>query len=77
MVMEGDLTWDGEHMIQYAEDVLQNCAPKTYVISLAKVTPICSTKRKKNKQNVIPMLQTSYKLFPKSILAAKKRQAAR
>ena len=25
MVMEGDLTWGGEHTVQYADDVLQNC----------------------------------------------------
>ena len=23
--MEGDLTWGGEHTIQYTDDVLQNC----------------------------------------------------
>ena len=27
MVMEGDVTWDGEHTIQYTDDVLQNCTP--------------------------------------------------
>ena len=30
MVMEGDLTWGGEHTIQYMDDILQNCKPETY-----------------------------------------------
>ena len=30
MVMERDLTWGGEHTIQYTDDVLQNCTPETY-----------------------------------------------
>ena len=38
--MEGDVTWDGE----YADDVLQNCAPETYIILLTNVTPINSIK---------------------------------
>ena len=32
MVMKGDLTWRGEHTVQYADDVLQNCTPDTYKI---------------------------------------------
>ena len=48
MVMEGDLTWGGEHRIQY--DVLQNCTPETYIILF---TPINSMKQKKNQ---MPML---------------------
>ena len=39
MVMEGDLTWSGEHTIQYTDDVLQNCTPETYII-LTNVTPV-------------------------------------
>ena len=27
MVMEGDLTWGGEHTRQYTGDMLQNCTP--------------------------------------------------
>ena len=38
MVMEGDLTLDGEHIIQYTDDVLQNCTPETYIILLTNVT---------------------------------------
>ena len=38
MVMEGDLTWDGEHIIQYTYDVWQNCMPETYIILLTNVT---------------------------------------
>ena len=30
MGMEIDLTLDVEHMIQYADEVLQNCMPETY-----------------------------------------------
>ena len=44
MVMEGDLTWGGEHMIQYMDDVLQNCIPETYIILLTTVTPIFNKK---------------------------------
>ena len=40
MVMEGNVTWGGEHTIQYADDVLQNCTPETYKILLANVTPM-------------------------------------
>ena len=40
--MEGDWTWDGEHAMQYTDDVLQNCSPETYVISLTNVTRIHS-----------------------------------
>ena len=41
--MEGDLTWGGEHSIQYTDDVSQNCTPEPmYIISLTKVTPINS-----------------------------------
>ena len=32
MVMEGDLTWGGEHTVQCTGDVLQNCAPDTCII---------------------------------------------
>ena len=32
MVMGGDLTWGGEHTIQYTDDILQNCATENYVI---------------------------------------------
>ena len=41
--MEGDWTWGGEHTAQHTEDVLQDCAPETYVILLTtNVTPINS-----------------------------------
>ena len=48
MVMEGDLTWGGEHTIQYTDDVLQNCTPETYTILLTDVMPISSIKINKN-----------------------------
>ena len=34
MVVERDLTWSGEHTIQYTDAVLQNCTPDTYVVLL-------------------------------------------
>ena len=40
MMMERDLTWGGEHKIQYTDDMLQNCKPETYIILLTNVTPI-------------------------------------
>ena len=42
MVMEGDLTWSGEHTVRYTDDILWNCIPETYVILLTKITPINS-----------------------------------
>ena len=35
MVMEGDVTWGGEHTIQYTDDVLQNCTPEIYIMLLS------------------------------------------
>ena len=49
MVMEGDLTWGGEHTMQYTDDILQNCTPETYIILLTNVTPMNSVKKNKNK----------------------------
>ena len=40
MVMEGDLTWGGERMKQYTDDVLENCMPETCILLLTNVTPI-------------------------------------
>ena len=47
MVVEGDLTWGGEHIMQYTDDVLWNRTPETYIILLANVTPINSIKKKR------------------------------
>ena len=44
MVTEGDLTVGGEYTIQYADDILWNCAPDSYIILLTTVTPINSLK---------------------------------
>ena len=41
--MEGDLTWSGEHTIQYTDDVLQNCTPETQIVLFTNVAPIYST----------------------------------
>ena len=46
-MMEGDLTWSGEHTVQYTDDVLQNCTHETYIILLTSSTPINSIKKKK------------------------------
>ena len=45
--MEGDMTWGGEHTIQYTDDVVQNCTPETYKTLLANVTPVHSLKKTK------------------------------
>ena len=46
MVMEGDLSWGGEHTVQCTNDVSYNCTPETYIILLTNVTPINSKKCK-------------------------------
>ena len=40
MVIQGELTWDGEHTIIYTDDVLQNSIPETYMILVTNVTLI-------------------------------------
>ena len=45
MVMEGDLTWGGEHTVQCIGDALQNCTSATYITVLTNVTPINSIKK--------------------------------
>ena len=47
MVMDRYLTWGDEHTTQYTDDVLQNCAPETYVILL---TSVILNKFNKNKK---------------------------
>ena len=39
MVVEGDLTWGGEHTIEYMDDALWKCTPVTYTISLPNINP--------------------------------------
>ena len=39
-MLEGDLTWGGEHTIQDTDDVLYNCTLESYIILLTNVTPI-------------------------------------
>ena len=39
MVKKGDLTLDGEHTIQYTDDILKNCTPETYILLLTNITP--------------------------------------
>ena len=42
MVTKGDVTWGGEHTIQYTDDTLYNCTSETYMALLTNVTPISS-----------------------------------
>ena len=44
MVMDEDLTWGSEHIIQCTDDVLKNCALETCIILLTSDTPINSIK---------------------------------
>ena len=44
--MEGDLTWVGEHTLQYTDDVIQNCITETYTILLTNVAQKTSIKDK-------------------------------
>ena len=44
--MEGDLTWVGEHTIQYTVTVLQNYTPETYIFLLISITQINSIFKK-------------------------------
>ena len=50
MVVGRDLTWGGEHTIQYTDDVLQNIQVYNSVILLTSVTPINSIKNNKIKK---------------------------
>ena len=43
-MMERDLTLGGEHIIQYTDNVLQNCTPEAYIVVLTNVTPIFNKK---------------------------------
>ena len=56
--MDGDLTWGGGHTTQCTDDVLQNHAPETCIISLTGVTPINSIKRKQNLKKIKIYKQT-------------------
>ena len=38
--IDGDKTLGGEHTMENANDVLQNCMPETYIMLLTDVTPI-------------------------------------
>ena len=57
MVMEGDLTWGGEHTVQYTDDILQNCTLETYIILLTSIVPVIQIQKYikyfKNKKNKI------------------------
>ena len=43
-VMEGDLTYGGEHTTQCIDDVLRNCTLEIFIILLNNVTLINSIK---------------------------------
>ena len=38
--MEGDQTLDDKYTMQFADDVLQNFTPETFIILLTSVSPI-------------------------------------
>ena len=61
--MEGDLTWGGEHTIQYIDDVLQNCIPETCIILLTNITQINSIKKQ------LLLMKMNYMLQSKDMLA--------
>ena len=42
--MKGNLTWGGEHTIEYTDEVLYNCIPEIYIILLTNASPINSIK---------------------------------
>ena len=44
MLVERDLTSGGEHMMRYADNMLQSCTPETCMLLLINVTPINSIK---------------------------------
>ena len=50
--MEGNLTLDGEHTIQYTGDVLQKCTLETYIILLINVTSVNPIRNNKTKKNL-------------------------
>ena len=54
MATEGDLTLDGEHTMQYTDDVLQNCSSETCIILLTNIPPIkqINKKTKLNKNQI-------------------------
>ena len=52
MAMNRDLTWGGEHTIQYIDDVLWNRATEICIILLDGVTPINSIQRQKGSQRL-------------------------
>ena len=43
--MAGDLTWGGEHTMQYTDNILQNRTPEAYIILLISVTPMKSIEK--------------------------------
>ena len=68
MVMEGDLTCDGEHTVECTDDVLWNCAPETCIILLISVTPINFMKRKKRLMSFHLQFDTILKYFKLKLL---------
>ena len=40
MAVEGDLTWGGEHTLQYTDDVLESYRTESCMILLTNVIPI-------------------------------------
>ena len=60
MVMEGDLTWGGEHTVQCTDDVLWKCAAETCITLLTSVTQINSIKVKEKRLVMEEGIQTRW-----------------
>ena len=54
------LIQSGEHTIQCASDVLQNCTPEIYIILSTNVTPIHSLKMKKRNEAKVSQKSLSH-----------------
>lgn len=48
--MKEHLTWHGEHIIQYPDEILRNRTPEAYIIFLIGVTSINLTKEERKKE---------------------------
>ena len=65
-----EMTWGGEHTVQYTDDVLQNYTPETYIILLTSATPINSIKNNRsiNQSIYLPLLGSKLSACFKKIL---------
>lgn len=61
MVMNGDLTWGGEHIINSVQ--IMYCAPETCIILLTSVTPTHFIEKIKRDMMCRTNLDSSQKIF--------------